>query len=239
MPAAAKRKSRIPIPVAPPSTSELAVRPCKIGSQRPKGPLRNPGQTDLRRWFQIEGLQKTPEQVAVEEGVSPLTVQMSIDRIKEWTFQNQLSVLNVKAVQVLMSQMDGMSNVFQEGMKAEKVLFVDKQTGDVTKTPDTAMRLKTVTEIRSMMETVQPKTPALQLNQQFNGGGLGSGGFGPGMSFEAILRKKRGEVGLANEQEIEEAEVVTAKDEIEAEFQDFGGDEDDGDEDGDEEEEGE
>jgi hypothetical protein len=110
-------------------------------------------------------------------------------------------------------------------MKAEKVIFVDKETGKVKTHPDTAMRLKTVEQVRGMMETVQPKTPALQLNQQFNAGGIAGGGFGPGMSFEQILRKKREQIGLANEQEIEEAEVVSAEDEIADEFKDFGEDE--------------
>ena len=225
MPAAAKKKrgdGPLKAPIPPPG-SALAVR-SKSRVNRYRN-LASPTEADLRRWFQIEGLQKTEAQLAAEEGVNPLTVKASIDRIKEWTFRNQLSVLNVKAVQVLMDQLDGVSTVFKDGMKAEKVIFVDKETGKVKTHPDTAMRLKTVEQVRGMMETVQPKTPLVQNNTQFNAGGIAGGGFGPGRSFEHILRKKREQIGLANEQEIEEAEVVSAEDEIADEFKDFGGDE--------------
>jgi hypothetical protein len=227
MPVAAskKRVGRPPKAPVPPPGSALAVR-SKSRVNRYRN-LASPTEADLRRWFQVEGLQKTEAQIAAEEGVNPLTVKASIDRIKEWTFRNQLSVLNVKAVQVLMDQLDGVSTVFKDGMKAEKVIFVDKETGTVKTHPDTAMRLKTVEQVRGMMETVQPKTPALQLNQQFNAGVMGGSGLGPGMSFEAILRKKREQAGLTNGQDIEEDEVITTEDEIYNEFKEFGGEEDD------------
>ena len=238
---AAKRNRKIvrsPKPPKPPGT-ELAVLSGGIERAHSKALMTKPTPADKRRWFLVEGNQKTVEQVAVEEGVSPLVVQTSIDRIRSWMFRNQLPVLTVSMVETLLDQIGGMSKVFQQGMKAEKVIFVDKETGKVKKAPDTAMRLKTITEIRGLMETVQPRTPLVQTNQQFiNGVPGGENRYGPSMSFEAILRKKRGEVGLANEQEIAEAEIVTAEDELANEFKDFGGDEDDeeGEEDEDEDE---
>jgi hypothetical protein len=240
MPAvAAKRTRKIirsPKPPKPPGT-ELAIVSRGIERAGAKALMTKPTPADKRRWFLVEGNQKTVEQVAVEEGVSSLVVQTSIDRIRSWMFRNQLPVLTVSMVETILGQLEGMNKVFQQGMKAEKVIFVDKETGKVTKTPDTAMRLKTITEIRGLMETVQPRTPLVQTNQQFiNGVSGGGNGYGPSMSFEAILRKKRGEVGLANEQEIAEAEIVTAEDELSNEFKDFGGDEDDGEEDEDEDE---
>jgi hypothetical protein len=97
------------------------------------------------------------------------------------------------------------------------------------------MSLKVVSEVRALIETAKPKTPAVQLNQQFNNGLTGGNGYGPGMSFERMLRAKREQAGLANDQEIETIDGVTQEDELADEFAEFGGDEgEDGEEDGDE-----
>jgi len=186
--------------------------------------------TALHHWFLVERGGMTVEQVAAKYNLTVFKVQESIDYVKEWQSRNSLSFLETKAIEVVMSQMDSIGKVHQRGMQAEKVVFVNQKTGRVKKMPDIAMQLKAVAEVRNLMATVQPKGPALQLNQQNNFGMPGGGGFAPGRSFEQILRQKREAKGLVNSQDAEiiEAEMTHAES-LADEFKDLGG-EDDGDE---------
>lgn len=214
----------------------LAIkRPGDYRRQGERRPMPSPGKTDLRRWFLFDTMQMTEQAIADKEKTSVLNVHDSIEYIKEWKFRNSTAMLDTKFIEVVMSQMDDVGRVYQRGMKAEKVVHVNQKTGKVKKMPDIAMQLKTAAEIRSAVETVHPKGPALQFNQQ-NNIGVGGGGYGPGASFEAILRKKREEKGLLNSQEAEIIEgELTHAEQIQDEFKDFGGSDDDGD-DGDDDE---
>lgn len=191
----------------------------------------SPSGADLRRWSQIEGMGMSADQVAAIEKTNILNVQASLDYIKEWKMRNSTAMLETKAVEVAMAQMDDIGKLYQRGMKAEKVLFVHPKTGKVKKGPDIAMQLKTAGEVRALIETVQPKGPALQVNQQFNNG-VGGTAFGSSVSFEAILRKKREEHGLANSQDVQIIEgELSHEEQIADEFKDFGGTDDDEDDD--------
>lgn len=193
-----------------------------------------PGGLDLRRWFQYEGQGMSVTDIAAREGgTNPEIVQASIDYIKEYQFRNQIGILNAKTVQVAMERLDDTSVAIKGALKAKKVVHVDRETGKVTQVEDHAMRLKAVAENRALIETMQPRTPGVMVNQQFNtavAGGYGSGG---GMSFESVLRRKRELKGLANEQDVETVDAeLSHEEQIAKEFEDFGGDEDDeGDED--------
>jgi hypothetical protein len=214
----------------PPGTAITVRRPPKEKKQIAKRTMPNPAGRDLHRWFKYEGMGMTVDQIAQEEGSNVLTVQSSIDYMKEYKFRNQTSILEAKAVSVCMDQMDGMGEVLKRGMKAEKVIYVNKETGEAKTAPDIAMQLKAVDRVQSLIEKVQPKTPLLQSNTQVNFG-IGGNGSGSGMSFEAVLRKKRGEKGLANEQEVEAIEAeLTHEESVAKEFEDFGGDDEEGDE---------
>lgn len=193
-----------------------------------------PSSRDLRRLFLHEVRGMSIEEIATLEGQKTFVIQASLDYIGEWKFRNQLSMLETHAISVAMKSLDGVGKVLEDGMKADKVVYVDRETGDIKTVPDHAMRLKTVAETRSLIETVQPKTPLVQNNTQFNNSLAVSGG--SGLSFEAVLRKKREQAGLANEQEIEtvDAELASGPT-IEEEFAEFGGD--GGDEDDEEDEE--
>lgn len=192
-----------------------------------------PAGADLRRWFLYEGQGMSVIDIAAREGnTNPDIVQASIDYINEYKFRNQLSIVNAKFVQVAMEQLDDAGAAIKGAMKATKVIHVDRDTGKVKTAPDHAMRLKGVAETRAMIETMQPRTPGVMVNQQFNTAVAGYSG-GGGMSFESVLRRKREMKGLANEQEVETVDAELTHDEqIADEFKDFGGDEDDeGDED--------
>src|SRR5580658_3379599 len=162
----------------------------------------------LHHWVQVEHFGKTMEQVAAEEKTTVMEVQRSINYVKEWQIGNSTALLQTKFIEIAMKRMESMGKVYDRGMKAEKVIFVNQKTGRVKKAPDIPMQLKTAEAVRGILETVQPKGPALQLNQQNNFGVPSSGGFGTTMSFEAILRKKREEKGLINSQD---AEIIQAE----------------------------
>ena len=189
-----------------------------------------PGPADRRRHFLHVAQGLSIEEISGMEKASVLAVSQSLQNVAEYKYSYSADMLDLKMTEVAMSQMEGVSEVFKNGLKAEKILFVDKETGDTKTAPDTAMQLKTVEAIRSFAETAKPKAPAVQLNQQFNNGQMGGPGGGPGMSFEAILRKKREQAGLKNEQDMETIDAEMEEEEDD-EFADFGGDIDDEDED--------
>jgi len=203
----------------------------------PRKAMPSPGDTDLRRWYMHDSLGLTEEQIAKRENTSVPIVQASLEYVKEWKFRNSSAFLDTKFIEIITDQLDDVALVYQRGMKATKVVHIDRETGKITSKPDMAMQLKTATEIRSAIETIHPKGPLIQNNQQNNFGSSG-GGYGGGMSFEAILRKKREEKGLINSQEAQLIEAeLTHEESIADEFKDFGGSGDD--DDNEDEEEGE
>ena len=191
---------------------------------------------DRRRWWLHVGKGLSVEEIANLEKVAPTTVQGSIDCMEMYKFSMQNEMLNMKVVETALQQMDSVGVVLQESMKAKKVVHVNAETGKIQEVADTAMRLKAVETVRSFIETIQPKGPGIQLNQQFNNGAAGAG-ISSGMSFEAVLRKKREERGMINGQGINESGVEeSVEDSVSREFAEFGGDEEDED---DEDEDGE
>lgn len=210
-----------------------AIVKARLKSKPARRAMPSPSALDMHRWTQVEVMGLSIEQIAALGKTNVLNVQDSIDYIKEWKFRHSTGMLETKLIEVTMAQMDGVSRVFDQGLKAEKVVYVNQKTGKVKKAPDMGMRLKTVEGIRSLVETSLPKGPAVQLNQQFNNGMPGSG-FGPRMSFEAILREKREARGLVNAQEAEilQAEMTHAES-VADEFKDLGGDDEDEEEDDD------
>lgn len=196
-----------------------------------------PAGADLRRWFLYEGQGMSVNDIAAREGgAKPEVVQASIDYIKEYQFRNQIGILNAKTVQVAMERLDDTNVAIEGALKAKKVVHVDRETGKVTQVEDHAMRLKAAAENRALIETMQPRTPGVMVNQQFNSSmavnGYGGGG---GMSFESVLRRKRELKGMVNEQvETVEAEL-SHEEQVAKEFEDFGGDEEEDEEDENEE----
>lgn len=187
-----------------------------------------PAGADLRRWFLYEGQGMSVIDIAAREGnTKPEIVQASIDYIKEYQFRNHIGMLNAKTVQVAMERLDDVSTTLKGALKADKVVHVDRETGELKKAPDWGTRLKAAAENRAMIETMQPRTPGVMVNQQFNTAVAGYSG-GGGMSFESVLRRKREMKGLANEQEVDTVDAeLTHEEQIADEFKDFGGDEDD------------
>jgi hypothetical protein len=225
------KNSDTPPPTRKPKRSTKPKSLAEIRKPGHRG-VPSPGHTDLHRWFQAEGLGMSVEQIAAKEKRKTWQVQASLDYVKEWKARNRVDMIETKFVEVAFAQMDEVSKALSEGLKAEKVIHVDRATGEVKQVPDIAMRLKTVDKVRNLVETAQPKTPGLQLNQQFNAG-LTINGSPAGNSFEAILRKKREARGLLNAQSEEAIEAeMTHAEAVADEFKDLGGD-DDGDEDDD------
>ncbi len=189
-----------------------------------------PGVADRKRWVMFKVHGKPVEEIANICHCSPIAVQESIDYMEQYRLYYSNDLLETKIRETAMERMDAVGTVFDGGLKANK--SVQQRDGRSKSMPDWGTRLKTVETMKSLIESVQPKAAGIQLNQQFNNG-QGGPGFGPGLSFEAMLRKKREAAGMANDQEVDIIDAeVSQEDEIEDEFADFGGS---GDEDEDEE----
>jgi hypothetical protein len=193
-----------------------------------------PNAKDMSYWYLHEQRGLAVDEIANLKGVKSFAVQASLDYVQEWKHRNNLQNVEAKLNFEIMKSLDGVGKVLQEGMKAEKVVHIDRVTGKMKKVADHAMRVKVVAEVRALIDTAKPRTPAVQLNQQFNNGSPGGGGYGPGVSFEAILRKKREARGLLNSQSDEAVgPELSHADSVAEEFKDFCGDEDEEDEDDD------
>ncbi len=185
-----------------------------------------PTAKDRERYFRYSAKGLSIEEIAAQDLCTVEYAQASIDIYERYKQSVSDEMVVMRINETVIGQMGGVNRVIGEGLKANKVVHVNKETGAVTERPDHAVRLKTVETVRGLVETVRPKVPGLQLNQQFNNGIPGQS-IGSGMSFEAVLRKKREQKGLANEQSAEVVEAeLTHEEEIAKEFADFGGDED-------------
>jgi hypothetical protein len=90
-----------------------------------------PSHIDLNRWYLHEYQGKSVDDIAKIQGKRPFEVQASLDYISEWKFRNQVALLDAKLVSVVMHEMDGMGKVLADGMKAEKVVHVNHDTGKI------------------------------------------------------------------------------------------------------------
>jgi hypothetical protein len=147
----------------------------------------------------------TIDDIAEQENVSPVTVQDSIDIMREYRFRNSNDNVALAINETVLSHITGISRTFKRGLAAIKYIPGGVTRGGKTKyvkVDDTAMQLKTVASIRGLQEIAQPKAPLIQNNTQFNNNPGGPGmGFAPGMSFESRLRKIREQRGLTNDEE--------------------------------------
>lgn len=222
-----------------PSTA-LALMPI-LSEKDDKRARKDPGPRDRRRWFQVVGKGMPVEEVAKIEGVLPITVQNSIDLMKEWRHRNSNENVALKVNELFISHLDGVSKVFKTGLGAKKQIQIGRTKAGITKfkdVPDVAMQLKTVETIKSLQELAQPKVPLVQTNQQFNtnvGGGNGNGEYHSGMSFESRIRMLREKRGMKNEEELEELEEadILGETSVEDELSDIGINLDEGDEESD------
>lgn len=133
-------------------------------------------------------------------------------------------MVDMRINEMILGMMPRNQRVLLDASKATKVEFTEK--GQIRKVPDHKMRMAAIETQRTLLETTRPKGVGVAINQQFNNG-VPTGGPGAGISFESRLRQARERKGLVNVQEIESAEdaAMTTEEELAAEFEDFGGDE--------------
>ena len=215
MPAAARKSRKKP--------SSLAIYVPELAGKKPaKKP--NPSEVDRVRWVMHKAHGKPVEEIAELTHCTPIAVQRSIAEMENYQHYFSISALETKTIETVMNRMDGVGKVFDEGLKAQKVMSLGG--GKTESVTDWSTRLKTVETIKNLVETVRPRGPGIQFNQQINATNP-AGQLTSGMSFEALLRKKREQYGLANEQEIETVDAeVSHEESVESEFAEFGGDDD-------------
>jgi len=211
--------------------TDLAVYVPELAGKNRAAVKPSPTESDRVRWVMFKAHGKPIEEIAALTGSTAIAVQKSINEMENYQSYFSVSALETKTIETVMNQMDGVGKVFNEGLKANKSISLGG--GKTKSVTDWGTRLKTAETIKSLMETVRPKGPGIQFNQQINTAEPGAT-FASGMSFEAMLRKKREQYGLANEQEVETVEAeISHEDSVADEFADFGGgdDDDDGEED--------
>lgn len=173
-----------------------------------EGAKPKPGRMDIRRWVMATVSGMSTAEIATRTGVSPQIAQASIDRVKEYRGFYSNDLLQSRLIEVAMDQLGNVGKVWNRGMKATK-----RDNKSQRMVADVLVQLKTVDSVRSFVETVQPKGPGIQLNQQFNNGGGGNGhGTGTGMSFEARLREQRAKRGLTNTEGVTDRTTDDASD---------------------------
>ncbi len=205
--------------------TDLAVYVPELAGKKGAAVKPRPSEADRVRWVMFKAHGKPIEEIAELTHTTAIAVQKSINEMENYQSYYSISALETKTIETVMNQMDGVGKVFNDGLKANKSISIGG--GKTKSVTDWSTRLKTAETIKSLMETVRPKGPGIQFNQQINTADSGTT-FASGMSFEAMLRKKREQYGLANYQEVETVEAeVSHEDAVDAEFAEFGGDEDD------------
>lgn len=180
-----------------------------------------PRAMDLKRWV----MHKTGmplEEIASRTRSSLVLCQTSIEFVEQYKRAYSPDLLSTKVIQVTMDRMDKVGKVWDEGLKAKRYQEVGNgKRRRTVQVVDHSERRKTVESIKNLMETVQPRGPGIQVNQQFNNGHSGDGPHrGPGMSFESRLRHIREQKGLGNEErdvipDAEDLEDATLEEELE------------------------
>lgn len=211
--------------------NQLTIYAPELAGKKPaKKPT--PTEADRVRWVMYKAHGKPIEEIAALMNCGPIEVQRSINEMENYQQYYSVSALETKTIETVMNQMDGVGKVFNDGLKANKT--VPNGQGKTKSVTDWSTRIKTVETIKNLIETVRPRSPNFQLNQQINSGASSGGQFTSGMSFESLLRKKREQYGLANEQEVDVIEAeVSHEDSVADEFAEFGGNEDGDGEEGD------
>jgi hypothetical protein len=136
----------------------------------------------------------------------------------EYSLLHSAEMAVIQANSMVIDSMSGVKKVIDRGLLAKK------RDRDGKLVHDISLQLKTVETLRGFAEMGQPKTPAFQLNQQFNSGGTQQPAIQGGGSFEARLRLIREQKGLENGDMVDarDAEYVDDEQTVEDELSDIG-----------------
>jgi hypothetical protein len=180
---------------------------------------------DMSRWFDFRA-GTSAEEIAARENVKLDTVMASLSRMRAHQERNSQTSAETAVREMFLERLPQAAGVFIDAMNAtttqtrtEVVHEFNEETGraewvdkEVTEqVPDHQLRLKAVDSLKALLQSVQPKTPMVQVDARsqtnFNNGLLGAGAATPesqqrAISFESIMRQRRLEMGLADAKEL-------------------------------------
>ena len=144
----------------------------------------------------------SPEEQAARESKRVDTIQQSIERVRIHNEKFSAESAEVAVREMSMGLIDEVTATMREGLQAmtmrkEMVIGEDGTAKEEMRyVQDMVVRLKTQAAIREWLQSVQPRQPAFQLNQQFNNG-QAPALHGGTLSTESIIREIRQQRGLA------------------------------------------
>lgn len=165
------------------------------------------------------------EELAARENVKLSTISASIERMeieKETFSQEAVDLVTRKSV---IEASAARHNALLDALMAtqQKLIHIETENGDAVKwvdQPDYAVRLRAMTQLNAMIESIKQATPLVSVNQQTNLQQNFNQTPG-GLSIESIIREVRIERGMAVGDESEEKDVYAEPlpDEIDFELQ--------------------
>lgn len=180
--------------------------------------------TDQRRWFDFRA-GTSAEELAVRENVKLDTILASLNRMRAHQERNSQASAETAVRELFLERLPQAAGVFIDAMNAtttqtrtevvhefneetQRNEWVDKEVTESV--PDHQLRLKAVDSLKSLLASIQPKTPMVQVDARsqtnFNNGLMG-GSADPAsqqraISFESIMRQYRLEKGLSDVKEL-------------------------------------
>lgn len=195
---------------------------------------RNEDGRHLMRYLKRKAGQ-TPEEIAAAEKVTPRAVYESIRKIEIHETKNSEGQLQLAVRDLIISSVPQAKETLHGLLTATETIEVkDHKTGKMenVKMEDKTTRLEALRIVKSLVETTQPKGPAVavQVNQTNQTAQIAAKG---GETFEERMRRLR---SSAKEHNLLPAEVSAVPKSIdEGDEDDFAGDDDGDEEDGDDE----
>lgn len=193
---------------------------------------------DMARWFDFRA-GTSAEEIATRENVKLETVMASLSRMRAHQERNSQTSAETAVRELFLERLPQAAGVFIDAMNAtttatrtEVVHEFNEDTGrnewvdkEVTEqVPDHQLRLKAVDSLKALLQSVQPKTPMVQVDARsqtnFNNGLLGAGAASPesqqrAISFESIMRQRRLEMGLSDAKELTAGDDTAAIETVE------------------------
>lgn len=150
---------------------------------------------------------RTVKQLARSQNLTSQEIHQALFRVHLDNERNSSLVTGIETRRLFLAHIDDLSTAATEALRAtklvgKKVVMVDKETGEAVtleetvELPDHDTRLKAMDSMRHMVAVVQPKDPAVVVNNTNNtqnnvlavGAGGGGNGHGTLTSPEAVIR---------------------------------------------------
>lgn len=123
----------------------------------------------LRRYYRNKN-GETIQEIAKKDGVQEQTIKDSIRAVELYRIRRSVETMNENVVDVVLETLPNYKKAINDGLKAVSVV---EEGNNKRKEPDHNVRMKAASELRSLIQVVQPRTPHVHATQVNVGGGQG------------------------------------------------------------------